>query len=46
MPDQVNELPANTAAPRWQVGVMAQQAALQARLREIIGADRDGGEHL
>lgn len=34
------------AAPMWQVSVMAQRAAVQARLRELIGADEEAGEAL
>ncbi len=34
------------AAPLWQVSVMAQRAAIQARLRELIAADEETGEAL
>lgn len=47
MADESSMTPAgNGGAPRWRMGVMAQQAAVQARLREAISADEEAGEVL
>lgn len=41
-----DEAPASAAAPMWKRSIMAQRAALHARLGEVLAADEYRGEPL